>query len=467
MRTFYKFEQTKLYEVLVLLGQKQLNDLKHFVNLSGNDLTERQKLTLLEMADLLSNRKKIDEKKVAQKFYGSDMQYWPKAKTHIINTVMRYLKFHVVQSEEFLPDYGLLKYFETHKCNKNFAALYKKINDKIKKGRAGQDNYYCKPEFDGLATLLLGDYKLKQTKAARNEKSVLALEEIVNDFTEYYVVTQIRLLVELINRNLTVRKKIVWENIYEFDYLLDYPTNNIKILVNQYILKLLIADEAAEENLYNETRKFIIKNSDKIDKVSFLEFFKLLNNYCFKKINNGNHKYVKMGWLNYQYLIDENMLVEETGLNPYSFLNMVLFGLKLRKLKPVTQLLRDSKIIIDNSNPALKKAVDKIALVTSLYHQAKTKKQIQKCLRKIRAFKYDDLMLSIQLNKLIVKIYFDLKQPKKAFAIMNNDETKQARVLNFYVAVKNLFHGKTIKNFERVNFNFLDYDWLKKRQQDL
>lgn len=467
MSVFYKFEQTKLYEVLVLLGQKQLNDLKHFVNLNGNDLTERQKLTLLEMVELLSKRKKISEEKLAQKFYGNDLKYWPKAKTHIINTIIRYLKFYVMQKEEFLTDYCLMEYFNRQKCSKNFGALFKKIGNKIEKGKIELNNYYCRPEFSGAATILLGGYKLAQSKATRNEKSVLELEKIVDDFTEYYVVTQIRLLVELVNRNLTVRKKIVRENIYEFEYLLNYPTQNIEILVNQHMLRLLTASKNLEEKLYNKTRVFIIANSKKIDSISFIEFFKLLNNYCTIKINNGKHKYAKMAWINYQYLVKENMLLENTGLNPYSFLNMVLIGLKLRKLKPVTQLLKDSKFIIDKSNPTLKKAVDKIAIVTSLYHQAKTKKQIQKCLRKIKEFKYDDQMLSIQLNKLLVKIYFDLKQPKKAFAIINNDGCKQARVLNFYAAVKNLFKSKHIKNFQPVNFHFLDYDWLKKRQQSL
>jgi len=467
MGVLYRFEQTKLHEALVLLGQKQLNDLKHFVNLSGNDLTERQKLTLLEMIKLLSNRKKINEKEVARKFYKNDLQYWPKAKTHIINTVTRYLKFQTIEKEEFLTDYCLLEFFDIQKCSKNFNALYQKIERRIKRQKAGSNNYYCRPEFGGLATTLMGDYKLKQNRASRSEESVWVLEKVVDDFTEYYVVTQIRLLVELVNRNLTVRRRVGTEDIYEFEYLLNYTTSNIEILVNQHLLKLLTADEAFQENLYNKTRRFIIKSSGKIDNVSLVEFIKLLNNYCTNKINNGNHMYAKMVWLNYKYLIDQSLLVENTGLNPYSFLNMVLVGLKLRKLKPVTQLLRDSKLIIDKGNPTLKKAVDKIALVTTLYHQAKTKKQIQKCLRKIRAFKYNDEMLSIQLNKLLIKIYFDLRQPKKAFAIINSDESKHTRVLNFYAAIKKLFKNKHIENFKPVNFHFLDYDWLKKRQQSL
>jgi len=467
MGILHEFEKTKLHEVLTLLGQKQLNDLKHFINLSGNNLTERQKLVLIELIEHFSRDKMVNERKLSQKYYGNDLQYWPKAKTHIINAVMRYLKFQAIEKEEFLTDFCLLEFFGTQKCTKNFNALYKKINTNIVKQRRNANTKYNRPEFKGIATTLIGEYKLLLSRTVRNEESIRIPTRIIKGFTEYYVVTQIRLVIELINRQLTVRKKVNYKDIYEYNFIVNYKTNNLQILVYQYMLRLITAKPKQVENLYFATRSFIIKNANEKDKEDFIDFFKLLTNYCFGQIKGGNYKFAKMAWLNYMYLIDKNLLLEDTGLTPYSYLNLVLLGLKLRKLKQVAQLLSHSKILIDKSNPALKKAVDKIALVTSLCHQAKTKKDLQKCLRKIRAFKYDDEKLNIQINKLLIKIYFDLKQPKKAIAVIAKNNTKDEKLINFYAAIKNLFVGKRIKDFKPANFQFLDFGWLKKRQQKL
>jgi len=465
MSKLIPFKKSKFYEVLMMLSQKQLNDLSHFINFSANELTKRQKNALLEMIKLLSNRKVVYEENIIKKFYKQDKQYWPKAKTHILKVIYRYLKFFAFEQDVFIGDYYLLRYFDEKECYDNMLSFYKQIENKL------NGLTYESSTFDKLQTTLLAEYLLLLNKTKRNTKSIETLENITGDLTNFYIKKQIRFLVELYNRNLRVTGKIYSKRNVEYNYLTKYKTADIEIIIWQHLLKLVSTKGRKTEDLYSQAYQQIMANSAKIDELKVYDFMLYLTNYCFDKIKEGYYGYVKLAWKNYLYLIDENLLVLNKKLSPFAYLNIILLGLKNRKLKLVDKYLNSLVEDMDDNNPDVKQAAYTLAKALKLYDAAKSKAKLHRCKNELIEFNTTDIKLKFQHDKLETKILFDLNYFDEILHLINdNIETyreykeEDVRIYNFFNAIVKLIKGKSIKNLKPVNFHFSDYDWFLKKQ---
>jgi len=457
------FKKSKLYEAITTLSQKQLNDLTYFVNFSGSDLTIRQKDALLEMIDKLSNRQLIEENAIKNKFYKKDPNYWPKAKTHMLRVIYRYLKFSALENDKFIADYCLLNYFVEKKCLSNLIGLYKQVEIRL----ANQD--YADTKLNSLETTLLADFKLLFTRTNRTISSVEILENITSDLSEFYVNRQLIFFMELLSRNLRVTGKSNNKKKSEINYLMNYKTHNIEIEIRKCFIKLLTAKNKAAEDVYDKTYKLIIGKANHLSKTTLYEFIIHLNNYCSDKLNKGYYGYSKMAWKNYSYLIN-NKLLETWALNPIAYINIILIGLKNRKLKLVNDYVNKLEPFIDNSNPKIKTAAITIAKTLKLYDKANSKPKLYHCLNQLLKFETNDLIIKYQHDKLKAKILFDLELRNEIIEMIENNiklyKKHNRRVYNFFVVVETYIQGKTIKNLKPVNYHFSDFDWLRKRQQN-
>lgn len=459
------FKETKLYEALMLLSQKQLKDLSCFINLSGSKLNEQQKNALLGIIKLLSKRKKIDESVIVNEYFKNELQYWPKAKTHILKAIYRFLKFNAFEEDAFIGDFYLLQYFEEKKAYHNLFEFYKKASLKI------TNNTYINSKFKNLETTLLAKYKLNLTQTIRNIESVEFLEKITEDLNDFYIAKQLPLMVELINRHLRVTGKLYPKKNVTITNLIEHKTNNIKIKIWQHFLKLITTSNNLLEAQYEKTYELIVYNANQLTPLQLYNFILYLNNYCSTKLNSGEYQYAKLAWNNYTYLINENLFEIFKPLSPIIYLNIVLLGLKNRKLKKVNNYIKKLEPYIDNTNTDVKNAVVTIAKALKFYDKAKSKKEKYRCLNELVGFETNDVKIRFQHDKLKAKILFDLNLNKEILELIDKNINTYKKlnegVFNFFKAIEKLIIGKNIGNLNPTDYHFSDFNWLLEKQQNL
>jgi len=458
------FEHTKLVEFLYALEKKQLKDLLVFINLSGNELTPLQKKVFVAIIERLLAGKKLSEKNLLNQVVGkANISKWPKIKTYLLKVIYRYQKFIELEKEPFFGDYKLVQFFSQHRLTKNYKALFNSIEKDLKKNKLADDSL-----LENLSIILFDEFKIIQGKADRRKRSLEKIEGASFELDKYYLLHQLRLFCEIINRNLLIGNEPSI-SVDKLNFFLNFECDKVLIKIYQNILFLLTSPNE-NDKIYIETWELIQLSESEIPTKNLEDTIYLLVNFCLRAINKGKHHYVKNAWQHYKFLEDSDLLIRNETISPFTFLNIIVLGLKTKKMQWVKSYIAKNQIYIQNNKNNIKEDVIKLAEALYLFYNAKNIEDLNRCQNELKAFTANDNKLQILYEKLLLKIIFLSNDTKyclqridwvKAKIERNNKMLAKEKipVFNFLNALKKICLGKEL-NIKRADYHFLDYDWL-------
>lgn len=458
------FEHSKLVEFLYALEKKQLRDLKIFINLSGNELTQLHKRVFVAIIDTLLADKKLSEIKLLNNVVGeANISQWPKIKTHILKTIYRYQKFIELEKESFFGDYKLIEFFAKQNLSINYKALFNSVEKGLQKKKTIKNSL-----LENLSIILFDEFKILPDRIDRKKGSVEIIEAAAFELDKYYLLHQLRFSCEIVNRNLLMGNEPSIP-VDKLNFFLNFKCKENLIKIYQNILYLLTSSDE-NDKLYIEIWELIQLNEADIPQKNLEDTIYLLVNFCLRAINKGKHHYVKNTWQHYKFLEDRNLLIRNKTISPYTFLNIIVLGLKTKKMKWVKNYISKNQIYIVNNKNNIKDTVIKLAEVLYLFYNAKNRADFNRCQNELKTFNTKDNKFQIIYEKLLLKIIFLNNDRRyclqrvdwvKAKIDRNNKmlDKEKIPVFNFLNALKKICLGKEL-NIKKVDFHFLDYDWL-------
>ena len=94
------------------------------------------------------------------------------------------------------------------------------------------------------------------------------------------------------------------------------------------------------ETLFLEKLKKILKNeSHVLEQADLLNIYQITVNFCIRKWNKGEIKYVIDLWILYEQMLEKGLLHSNRILIHQSFKNLIIIGLRLQKFDKVKEYI--------------------------------------------------------------------------------------------------------------------------------
>lgn len=379
LNRFIKFLKSPYFnqnEVILLLGELLVQDIK---NQNGTSLLEKQVLW-----------HKLGQK---GKYNDARIRSW---QAGLLNLFEEFLAQEFFNERKALKSYYLLE--SIHKSK--IASLY---NSSIKLARVNSarallkdSNYYLNEYLTEFKI-----HEIQQKELKRFEK--WNMEYISDSLDKFFIIEKLKVFSKalshqsFINESYKIRFIDTIENFITNEEL----ENNPIISLYYYNLKLLTQKDI--EEYFFKYKILLLKHfNDLYLKEGFELLFDAIN-YCIRKLNSGDNKYLEEVFELYKFAIDNEILIRSGEFVHWDYKNIISIGLRLMKFNWVSHFIEDYKDKIDTLHR-------NNAYYYNLSNLFFYRKEYNKVLNTLQKVNYDDLTYSLDARTLQVATFFELDE---------------------------------------------------------
>lgn len=222
----------------------------------------------------------------------------------------------------------------------------------------------------------------------------------------FYLTAKLKSCCEMLNRQNIVSEQY---EIRMLDEVKSYVGKNFTLLENYppvliYYQILLTLQESEMEEHYSRLVDLLRYHSDKIDKGELRTMYDYAQNYCIKKINSGNSKYLHEIFKLYKTLLTKELMLDENGnLSQWDYKNIVTVGTRLKEYAWCEKFLNDyrEKLPLPDRENAYA-----FNLATLYYSQ----KNYDRALKLLQAVEFTDVYYSLGARSLLLKVYYEANE---------------------------------------------------------
>ncbi|MCI5056778.1 MAG: hypothetical protein MRY83_11760 [Flavobacteriales bacterium] len=241
-------------------------------------------------------------------------------------------------------------------------------------------------------------YEIHSMKKA--PESTNNLQNLVNGLDRYFLLLKLKYSCELINR-----KSILSEE-YDFSFLeaiIEYlreNNNRQDTAVNLYFnILLLVRDWNVRE--FDFLKDEIPNHFKAFTKRELRDMYVFLINFCIRKSNLGQSKYLRELFELYKTLLENEILIESNYMHLYDFKNIATVAIRLGELYWVEEFTNKYSNLI---NSELKES----AIAFNLARVAFYKADYRLALRNLAGVEFSDVYYELGARTLFIKIYYEL-----------------------------------------------------------
>lgn len=344
---------------------------------------------------------------------------------------------------------------------KDYERAYKKVGLQFSVEN-NKDSYYYFQKYE-LSNLSV-NYAMQ--KQLRQQDETL---QLTTDYLDYfYLLKKLQYSCSMLVQQRISGMEYKMNLLEEIDQYLS--TEKIKepiILIYHLILKMLLEEE--KEVHFLALKKLIPLYVDQLSHEDNRDIYKYAINYCAQKLKRGQIQFAEDALELYLDGINQNILLDNGFLSPWTYKNVVKLGLGLKKFEWVEQFLHDY-------NEKLKKPFRQNALHFNLADLHYFKGEFQQTLYHLRYIKFTDLFYKLGTKMLLIKVYYELKEEDALLSLLasfslflkrNKQMSKQVRemYLNFCSIVQSITrrnpkHLAKIKQKIKTDKLLTDRRWL-------
>jgi len=251
----------------------------------------------------------------------------------------------------------------------------------------------------------------------------------------YYITTKLQILCELLNsKNVMVG---------EFDFLLQKELEEVLEkgalsgipVVEIYFRIFKTLQEPDNENHFNTLKETLTATGDSFEKTELHDMYQYLMNYCIKKINQGETKYVNSLFEIYVSVLNNKIIYNGKHLSQWDFKNMVVIGLRANKNTWTEDFIK-------NHIQDLPKDDQKSAFAYNMAYLYFSNRAYNKALQQLREAEFTDIYYQLDMRSIILKCYYE----------MHEEDSLMYHLSAFRIF---LSRNKTISEYQRIIYRNL------------
>lgn len=324
------------------------------------------------------------------------------AKLALVFTYTRRLLEDFLAQEQFQPDTAeqQLRLLRELRSRKLFELYEKKLQNTEAALREQPGNssaqYFRRYGFAAEADTYFTQVERRRTddslQVKENQLDKFYLAEKLRDACEMQVRRHI-LKVDYSSRLLEAVLKEVGDNLPE--YARD------PAIYLYYRIYLMVSRQ--EPQFYFEAFDALLEKEAGFSAPDLAELYNYFQNYCIRRINQGDETFLGEIFRLYSRLLDKELLYEDGILSEWHFKNIVTTGIRLRQMDWARSFIEQQKERLD---PEVRDNAYRFNLA-SFYHAAG---QYDEVLRLLLQVEYSDLRYALGAKALLLRTYYELRE---------------------------------------------------------
>lgn len=238
-------------------------------------------------------------------------------------------------------------------------------------------------------------------------RGVLAIiEEISSNLDFFYFGEKLRMITEVITRE---KEK---SHTYDIGLKEEIPklirdkmaffSQSPQIEIYFQIFEIL--SNPVEEDSYFRLKTLIGKNSHLFPReVAVGELYAAAQNYCVRKINIGNRKFLGELFDLFKMLINQNLIITDSEISPWYFKNIIVVALRLGEYSWTENFILKYKDFLPE---ALRENAVTYNLANLYFYQ----KRYNEVIQQLQYVEYDDLSYNLNSKAMLIATYFELDE---------------------------------------------------------
>ena len=459
---------SKLFELLAELKRSDIKDLEFFIKMPGNQLSDFEIDIALFIFKDLSNRRKVNEQKVFNRFFNpkedTERVKWNRTKNCLLKVLKRYISMKLVEQSN-VNNLLLLRHFKQNGLKKNKSSLFKKAHHKIVTSK-DSDKYLYK-------YLLL---ELSDNEQIHKRKEDKTFDQMETALDLFYFEKKWRIICEQFNRN-----EIINSPINDYHLLFEHLEQNSdqiqskKISIYQHFLQMRSSQNKEKE--YLAIRKLIRTSVKELDHTFITEVFEQLMNFAIRALNKGHIQYAHH-YLEYMdELLKTKYLPKRTTISHARFKNCITASLILGKTKWAKDFLNT---YLDRLDKKIREGARIFNKANIEFHE----EDYDACSSTLINFKPLDIYYMLAYKNLYMKLCCEelLKRPNNYNEFNVAIETQKKYIQNkrqlkpekkkqlmlVFKVIKNVANQKPVDiNQLKGHLPILDILWVAKKQKQV
>lgn len=352
-----------------------------------------------------------------------------------------FLAIQQFEEHPFLPSLMLLENLK----DKQAGVFFEKKLDKTKKTyqkKLQKDIAYYEDTLQFSQTELA--YRLRQ----RNRTANSALQQLIDrQLTIVFVANKLRYYAALLNRRQSAAQE-TWSISWMpqiFEYLEQHSFEQVP-LITLWKLVVLLLEYPEEEQHYLDLKKALQRHHQEISKDELRQIYPTLITHCTQQARKGKTEYWEEFLANYQFTLDEGILLVEGYIQSQHFINIVTVALLREKYGWTVQFIQQYQHLLAPNN---KEAIVLYCLANVDFYQKKYKN----CIQKIKSLGLRDDFNYLSHKILLVKAYYESEKNEELFNLLN---TFMAFLRNHQKTLPESFFS-TYRNFIQITKQLLRF----------
>lgn len=237
------------------------------------------------------------------------------------------------------------------------------------------------------------------------------IDEMIFELDKFYITEKLKLLCELLSRNwdLDVSEFTFFKNIIE-EISKNEKFKVPSILIYYYIY--LTYSESDKIEYYYQLKNLILKHYSEFDEYEAKSLFDATLSYGIARMNKGDQNFEAETLNLFKYALENNAIILNGKIDPYSFKIIVMIGLRLSDFEWVEYFIETYIKLIpeeerDNS------LTYNLALL-NFY-----KKDYSKVMLLLQRIEYEDLTYNLGAKSMLLATYYELEEYDPLFSFMD------------------------------------------------
>jgi len=262
----------------------------------------------------------------------------------------------------------------------------------------------------------ISKYQLSQHNMQYFEKydGRFHMSELTNSLyflEQYYLIERLKIVCAILSNPQSSLEETDIAEIKQFALGLPDDKNNVALSIYKKAVLLLLQHD--DDTFYPQYKEMLLAHHSVFSRTETTDLFLIAINYCIIKSNRGELSFLSELLSLYRFSIENNLLIVNGNLSPWSYKNTISAALRLKEFDYVEHF-------IDNFSNKLPSNEKENAVRFNKARLHFSRKEYFKVLRLLQEVEYTDVFYNLDGKTLLLKTYYELDEIEVMFSLISS-----------------------------------------------
>lgn len=320
---------SKLLVLLQKMSDKELQNLHDFIKSpyfnKKADVVQFYEYLLLVKPDWQSgNYQSVQKEVVFGQMWEGQIYHAPTLyylMSNLLALAEQFISVEALKNDQMANYNYLLSYYNSPNLDKHFSAALREAQ--IYQSQQVLDANYYRNQF------LLHQHENLYFDKQKKHLFDGSLQQAIDQLDVHYLALKLKYSCEMLNRQKVVLANYELRLISEILHYLDTHPHEDTPAVAIYAAIYRCLSNSTHEQYFEQLKQLLHHHAAKFSTTEQRDMYAYLINYCIRKINQANSKYLHELFEIYKHLLANQLLLDENNhLSPWTYMNIVTIGIR-------------------------------------------------------------------------------------------------------------------------------------------